>query len=114
MHPDHARAGPGREEDRIVRAIVERAQLFEEHALKLLTEAGSKVLKAAQVASKDVGATVTVSSTGIATPSLDSLLQAPLGLPANVQRLPIFGLGCAGGVIGLSRTAAMARAMPGS
>src|SRR5438045_3951008 len=36
-----------------------------------------------------------------------------LGLSPNVQRLPVFGLGCAGGVIGLSRAAALARATPG-
>jgi alkylresorcinol/alkylpyrone synthase len=91
----------------------ERMRLFEEHALALLTEVGSKVLKQAGVNPCDIAATVTVSSTGIVTPSLDSLLQGPLGLPPTVQRLPVFGLGCAGGVIGLSRAAAMARALPG-
>ncbi|TAL03438.1 MAG: type III polyketide synthase [Rhodospirillaceae bacterium] len=91
----------------------ERARLFEENAVALLTAAGRDVLAAAGVAASDVAATVTVSSTGIVTPSLDSLLQAPLGLAPTVQRLPVFGLGCAGGVIGLSRAAALARAMPG-
>jgi alkylresorcinol/alkylpyrone synthase len=92
----------------------ERARLFEENALRLLTEAGSKALAAARVDARDVAATVTVSSTGIVTPSLDSLLQEPLGLDPGVQRLPVFGLGCAGGVIGLARAAAIARAMPGA
>jgi len=91
----------------------ERAQLFEENALKLLTEAGKKALDAAGVNAKDVAATVTVSSTGFVTPCLDSLLLEPLGLAPTVQRLPVFGLGCAGGVIGLSRAAAMARSLPG-
>lgn len=91
----------------------ERMRLFEENALTLLTDAGARAMIAAGVSPGEVAATVTVSSTGIATPSLDSLLQAPLGLPPTVQRLPVFGLGCAGGVIGLSRAAAMARAMPG-
>jgi alkylresorcinol/alkylpyrone synthase len=91
----------------------ERAQLFEENALKLLTEAGRGALEDAGVAPENVAATVTVSSTGIVTPSLDSLLQKPLGLAPTVQRLPVFGLGCAGGVIGLSRAAAIARALPG-
>ena len=91
----------------------ERSQLFEENALALLTEAGRKVLSAAGVRAEDVAATVTVSSTGIVTPSLDSLLQQPLGLSPTVQRLPVFGLGCAGGVIGLWRAAAIARALPG-
>lgn len=92
----------------------ERAQLFEDNALKLLTEAGRKALSAARVTPDEIAATVTVSSTGIVTPSLDSLLQEPLGLDPSVQRLPIFGLGCAGGVIGLARAAAIARAMPGA
>jgi alkylresorcinol/alkylpyrone synthase len=91
----------------------ERTRLYEEHALRLLTEAGRDVLRAAGVAGKDIAATVTVSSTGIATPSLDSLLQGPLGLSPTVERLPVFGLGCAGGVIGLARASALARAMPG-
>ena len=91
----------------------ERMQLFEDNALKLLTDAGRRVLLNAGVKAQDVAATVTVSSTGIVTPCLDSLLQEPLGLSSTVQRLPVFGLGCAGGVIGLSRAAAMARALPG-
>ena len=32
----------------------------------------------------------------------------------TVQRLPIFGLGCAGGVLGLARAGAMAKAEPTS
>jgi alkylresorcinol/alkylpyrone synthase len=91
----------------------ERSQLFEENALALLTEAGREVLNSAGVRPEDVAATVTISSTGIVTPSLDSLLQEPLGLSPTVQRLPVFGLGCAGGVIGLSRAAAIAKALPG-
>ena len=91
----------------------ERARLFEENAVKLLTDAGLQALRQAGVRPEDVAATVTVSSTGIVTPCLDSLLIEPMGLSPVVQRLPVFGLGCAGGVIGLSRAAAMARALPG-
>ena len=42
------------------------------------------------------------------------LLVERMGLRRDVQRLPIFGLGCAGGVIGLTRAAQLARAEPGS
>jgi alkylresorcinol/alkylpyrone synthase len=91
----------------------ERMKLFEEHAVALLTSAGRAAMECAKVASETVAATVSVSSTGISTPSLDSLLQAPLGLRPSVQRLPVFGLGCAGGVVGLSRAAAIARSLPG-
>jgi alkylresorcinol/alkylpyrone synthase len=34
-------------------------------------------------------------------------------LPRTVQRLPIFGLGCAGGALGLARAATLASLMPG-
>lgn len=91
----------------------ERMQLFEENAITLLTEAAKHCLVVADVPARDIAATVTVSSTGVVTPCLDSLLQAPLGLDPKVQRLPVFGLGCAGGVIGLSRAAALAAASPG-
>lgn len=92
----------------------ERMRLFEEHAVALLSRAGRAAMARAGVAANEIAATVTVSSTGIVTPSLDSLLQEPLGLRPTVQRLPVFGLGCAGGVIGLSRAAALARSMPGA
>jgi alkylresorcinol/alkylpyrone synthase len=54
-----------------------------------------------------------VSTTGIATPSLDALLLDRLPFRRDVARLPIFGLGCAGGVLGLARAAQLARAAPG-
>jgi len=91
----------------------ERMQLYEDNAVALLSEAARNCLAAADVPAQAVAATVTVSSTGVVTPSLDSLLQGPLGLAPTVERLPVFGLGCAGGVIGLSRAAALAAARPG-
>lgn len=91
----------------------ERTRLYEENAIALLVEAGASCMAAADVLPTDIAATVVVSSTGVVTPSLDSLLQGPLGLKPHVQRLPIFGLGCAGGVVGLSRAAAVASSLPG-
>ena len=90
----------------------ERMKLYEENAVALLTKAARDVMAQAGVAPSDIALTVTVSSTGVVTPSLDSLLQGPLGLSPTTQRLPVFGLGCAGGVIGLARASALARAMP--
>ncbi len=45
-----------------------------------------------------------VSTTGLATPSIDSRLINVLGLRSHVRRTPIWGLGCAGGAAGLSHT----------
>ena len=53
-----------------------------------------------------------MSTTGVATPSLDARLMERLPFRRNLERLPIFGLGCAGGVLGLARTATLSRAKP--
>lgn len=55
---------------------------------------------------------VTVSSTGVATPSLECRLIEELGLPPDVRRVPVFGLGCAGGVAGLQIASDLAASRP--
>jgi alkylresorcinol/alkylpyrone synthase len=90
----------------------ERNRVYLESAVDLLETAARRVLAVAGLRPDDVGAVVAVSTTGIATPSLDALLMERMNLRRTVQRLPIFGLGCAGGAIGLSRAAAVARANP--
>jgi len=37
-----------------------------------------------------------------------------MGFRADVERVPVFGLGCAGGVSGLAIASRLARARPGS
>lgn len=92
----------------------ERAALFQQHGVALMAEAAERCLARAGVDIGEVDALVAVSTTGIATPSLDALLMERLPFRRNLVRLPIFGLGCAGGVIGLARAAALARAEPGA
>lgn len=87
----------------------ERNQLYLENATALLADAAERALAAAGRRPRDIAAVVAVSTTGIATPSLDALMINRLGLNVDVQRLPIFGLGCAGGVIGLSHAVQLAR-----
>ncbi|MDB5411385.1 MAG: chalcone synthase [Rhodospirillales bacterium] len=92
----------------------ERNRLYLENSLDLLEDVTRSCLAQAKLTPDALDAIVVVSTTGIATPSLDALLMERLGLRRDVQRLPIFGLGCAGGVLGLSRAASLARAAPGS
>jgi len=92
----------------------ERNALFVEHAVELLRRAAQDCLARAQIPVERVDSIVVVSTSGIATPSLDARLMEVLAFRRDVQRLPIFGLGCAGGVLGLARAAALARAAPGS
>jgi alkylresorcinol/alkylpyrone synthase len=90
----------------------ERNRVYLDSALELLESATRQVLARAGRQPAEIDAVVAVSTTGIATPSLDALLMERMNLRRNVQRLPIFGLGCAGGAIGLARAAAMARTRP--
>jgi alkylresorcinol/alkylpyrone synthase len=92
----------------------DRTQLYLEHALALFEKITNDCLKVACLQREDIGAIVVVSSTGIATPSLDALLMERMQLRRDIVRLPIFGLGCAGSVLGLARASALARAMPGT
>ena len=92
--------------------LSERNALYLQHALDLLEKAACEALKRAQRTCGDIDGIVVVSSSGIATPSLDALLMQRLKLKRNIERLPVFGLGCAGGVIGLARTAQLAQGAP--
>jgi alkylresorcinol/alkylpyrone synthase len=92
----------------------DRNRVYLDTAVALLEQVARDCIAKAGLAPEDIDSIVTVSTTGIATPSLDAILVDRLGLKRHVQRLPIFGLVCAGGVLGLSRAAALARAEPGS
>ncbi len=92
--------------------FAERNRLYIENAVELLERAAVVAIERAGLGLADVDGLVVVSSTGVATPSLDALLMERLGLRRDLRRLPIFGLGCAGGVIGLARAGALARAEP--
>ncbi|HEV3178280.1 MAG TPA: 3-oxoacyl-[acyl-carrier-protein] synthase III C-terminal domain-containing protein [Stellaceae bacterium] len=90
----------------------ERSEIYFESAVGLLERAAIDCLAQVGIGAREVDAIVVVSTSGIATPSLDAVLVNRLGLRADVRRLPIFGLGCAGGVLGLARAADLARLDP--
>lgn len=60
-----------------------------------------------------LGALFFTSVTGISSPSIDALLINRMGLPQNIKRVPIFGLGCVAGAAGIARAADYVRAYPG-
>jgi alkylresorcinol/alkylpyrone synthase len=91
-----------------------RTEVFLRHALTLLEEVARGATTAAGIELKDIGAIVVNTITGLAIPSLDAKLMNRLALRPSVERLPIFGLGCGGGVAGLARAARYAQAMPGA
>ncbi len=94
------------------RSWQERTASFQKHALDLLADVTLKVTAAAGVELSAIDILVTNTITGLAIPSLDAMLFNRLKLAPTVERLPIFGLGCGGGVAGLSRATRLAHAAP--
>ncbi len=90
----------------------ERNTLFLDNALDLMEQAASRAIEEAGLTVEAIDVIIAVSSTGIATPSLDARLMERMAFRRDVARLPIFGLGCAGGVLGLARAAALAAGQP--
>lgn len=91
----------------------EKSRLYVEHATALAEQAATAAMEAATLAPGEIDAIVFVSSTGISTPSIEARLMNRIPFRRDTLRLPIFGLGCAGGVLGLSRAAQLARSSPG-
>lgn len=92
----------------------ERTSAYLDGACQLFVEAANRALDAAELDASEVDTIVTISSTGIATPSLEARVAGRLGFRPDVERVPIFGLGCAGGVSGFSIASRLACSRPGS
>jgi alkylresorcinol/alkylpyrone synthase len=96
-------------QDWVTRTIAYRAV-----ASALFIEAARDAMHNAGCRPDEIDMVVTISSTGLATPSIEALVHDELGLRADVVRVPVFGLGCAGGVSGLALAARLATSQPGA
>ncbi|MEZ2129512.1 MULTISPECIES: type III polyketide synthase [unclassified Sinorhizobium] len=92
----------------------DRLEAYLEVAGALFVEAAQQALDRAGLEARDVDCIVTNSSTGFATPSLEAQVSAEMGFRADIERVPLFGLGCAAGVSGLAIASRMARSRPGA
>jgi alkylresorcinol/alkylpyrone synthase len=90
----------------------ERNRVYQEDGMELLSRAARNCLAAAGMSPDRVDHLIFVSSTGHATPTLDARLINVLGMRPSTTRLPIWGLGCAGGAAGLARAFDHCRAHP--
>jgi alkylresorcinol/alkylpyrone synthase len=92
----------------------ERNRVYLDACDAMFRDAASTAIERAGLKPTDIDGVVAVSTTGIATPSLDARNGPVLGLRSDVRRVPIFGMGCAGGVNGLATAARLTAAEPGS
>ncbi|PKN12194.1 MAG: type III polyketide synthase [Deltaproteobacteria bacterium HGW-Deltaproteobacteria-4] len=90
----------------------ERTRIYQEQGLELMVQAAGRCLEKAGCKPEEINQIIVVSSTGHATPTLDAHLINRLGLQPNTTRLPLWGLGCAGGAAGLARAVDHCRAYP--
>jgi alkylresorcinol/alkylpyrone synthase len=92
----------------------DRNAVYLEATEKLFEEAARNAIERAGLSPNEIDGVVTVSTTGIATPSLEARVGPRLGLRSDVRRVPVFGLGCAGGISGLATASRLANSEPGT
>ena len=85
------------------RRFEDRNRDFIDQGLILAEKAARACLQKAGIRASAIDHLYLVTTTGLATPSLDAMLVRRLGLRSDVRRWPLFGLGCAGGVGALTR-----------
>lgn len=90
------------------KSFEEKNDTYIQNAVEFGSEAIEKCLSSEhflkkQIPYEEVDAIFTISSTGIATPSIEARIMNVLPLSPHLKRVPIWGLGCAGGASGLSR-----------
>jgi alkylresorcinol/alkylpyrone synthase len=94
------------------RSREERNRIYQQHGLELALAACHDCLDRAGCHPGQVDQVIFVSSTGHATPTMDCHLINRLGMKPSTERLPIWGIGCAAGAVGLSRAREHCLAFP--
>lgn len=93
-------------------SLREKNDTYIEVACDLSTEAIENCLAHAGLTAQQIDHLIFVSTTGISTPSIDAYLANRLNMAPHLKRTPIWGLGCAGGAVGLSRAYDYVKAFP--
>jgi alkylresorcinol/alkylpyrone synthase len=83
------------------RSWPERAQIYNQVGKALAERSAAAALDKAALKPTDIDAIVMISTTGTMTPSIPSRLIETMGFHQSVQTVPVFGYGCAGGILGL-------------
>lgn len=90
----------------------DRNTLYLEGTKDIFIKVAKQALTQASLEAGEIDTVVTISSTGIATPTIEALAFKEMGFRDDVRRVPVFGLGCAGGVSGLGIAQTLASAEP--
>ena len=98
-------------------SFAEKNNMYIEQAVQFGVEAVKKCLTndkflKKEIAASEIDAFFYISSTGIATPTIEARIMNILPFQPHAKRIPIWGLGCAGGASGLSRAFEYCKAYP--
>lgn len=98
-------------------SFAEKNSEFVQMAVELGVEAVRRCLASPDFLNEEVGceeidAIFFITTTGLATPSIEARIMNCLPFTDDVKRIPIWGLGCTGGASGLSRAFEYCRAFP--
>ncbi|KAB2338261.1 type III polyketide synthase [Cytobacillus depressus] len=99
------------------KTFAERNDAYIENAVELGAEAiesclRSEVFLKRGISYEEIDAIFFISSSGISTPSIEARIMNKLAFSPHTKRIPIWGLGCAGGASGLSRAYEYCLAFP--
>jgi alkylresorcinol/alkylpyrone synthase len=95
-------------------SFVEKNGQYVRNASTLSVDAIEKCVAGVNADLSDFNHIIYVSSTGISTPSIDAIIINDLRLNPHLKRSPVWGLGCVGGAVGLSRAMEFTAAFPKS
>jgi alkylresorcinol/alkylpyrone synthase len=90
----------------------ERNKLFAETSKKMAFNAINSCLDKAGAEPQDIDCIINVTSTGVMTPTLDAVMFNEIGFNEHIKRIPLWGLGCAGGASSVSRAMDYLKAYP--
>ena len=79
-------------------------------SLQYSAQATEEVIAKAGIQKSDITDIIFISTTGLATPSIDALIINKMQLDPHINRTPVWGLGCAGGVSGMAKANMAAQA----
>ncbi|MEM7008126.1 MAG: 3-oxoacyl-[acyl-carrier-protein] synthase III C-terminal domain-containing protein [Thermodesulfobacteriota bacterium] len=96
------------------KSFVQRSDSYLENSILLSKSAINNCLEKCGADLSEIDHIMFVTSTGISTPSVDAHLINELNLDQHIKRTPIWGLGCVGGAVGLSRAMEYTKAYPDS
>ncbi len=93
-----------------IHSFQEQNKEFIQISLEYSVKAIEECIATAHIEKDTITDIIFISTTGLATPSLDALIINKMKLHENINRMSIFGLGCAGGVAGFAKASTLAKA----